>query len=221
MRTVLAIATACAVAACGSSADDSGASAEQGVVPDDEVAFDPDGSMQFEVIGDEMIAVGVIDGSTPGAFADAIAAHPDVTTLLLSFVPGSADDEANLRLARDVRGRSLLTVVPAEGLVASGGTDLFLAGADREIDPGACLGVHSWSAGDFEGTDLPRDDPEHDRYLDYYAEIGIDGEFYWFTLEAAPAAGMYWMNAGDMAEYGMVTAGSAATATAAECESRL
>jgi len=57
------------------------------------------------------------------------------------------------------------------------------------------------------GADLPPDDPEHDLYLDYYADIGISEDFYWFTLDAAPANSIHWMTAEEMDRYGMLTDG--------------
>lgn len=177
---------------------------------------------EFSVVDGYLVVIGEIDTPTPDAFADVIAQNPQVTTLVLALVPGSADDDANLELAQMVRDRGLATVVPANGLVASGGTDLFLAGVEREVEPGACLGVHSWAAGDdLEGADLPDDDPEHDVYLDYYDGIGIDEDFYWFTLDAAPAQGMYWMNADDVDTYEVVTEGSGRPGEADDCVSRL
>ena len=97
---------------------------------------------------------------------------------MLHSVPGSIDDAANFRLARMVRQAGLATRVPAGGLVASGGVDLFAAGVRRDAQPGACLGVHSWARGGFNGTqtanDLPRDHRLHQVYLRYYREMGVD-----------------------------------------------
>lgn len=166
------------------------------------VDYDP---MRFEVEGDRIVALGVIDGSTPAAFREVMADAPDATDLELRNVPGSADDEANLQLARLVRDAGLSTIVPADGMVASGGTDLFLAGVDRVLQPGACVGVHSWATGDGDqGRDVPRDDPQHQLYLSYYDDMDIPAGFYWFTLDAAPAEGIYWMSADDVLRFNMV-----------------
>lgn len=114
----------------------------------------------------------------------------------------------------------ITTIVPSGGLVASGGTDLFLAGVQRIIEPGACIGVHSWAAEDFTATDIPRTSPEHDRYLDYYNDVGIDLAFYWFTLEAAPADDMHWMTAMEVGQYGVSTSPAPSLATDAVCNNR-
>lgn len=91
------------------------------------------------------------------------------------------------------------------GMIASGGVDFFLAGVGRTVDTGGKLAVHSWAGDGVTGDQVPRDDPQHSLYLDYYAEMGIPAEFYWFTLQAAPAEDIYYMTADEMAEYQMTT----------------
>ena len=161
--------------------------------------------LQFSVDQDRFIATGEIDGNTLDAFEAALEKHPDIRTLVLQNIGGSVDDEANVIFSRAVRDLGFTTIVPADGMVASGGSDLFLAGKTRVLEPGACIGVHSWAAEDFTATDLARSDPEHDRYLDYYDDIGIDQAFYWFTIEAAPADGMHWMSAAEVTQFGVTT----------------
>lgn len=168
----------------------------------DDLDYEP---MSFTVSGSEIIARGVIDGSTLNRFLDVSEANSNLSVLVLEQVDGSADDVANLELSRVVRAAGFTTVVPSNGLVASGGTDLFLAGATRTLENGACVGVHSWSGGDIEGHALSRNDPEHRKYLSYYQEMGTDPEFYWFTLEAAPANGMHWMTASEASRFNMAS----------------
>lgn len=172
-----------------------------------ELSGDPDEPATFQVIGDRAYMVGFIDGSTPDAVEDLLDEHPGVTTIVLAIVPGSDDDEANLEAARMVREAGLATHVPADGEIASGGVDFFLAGATRTFDDGARFGVHSWGTGEpgFNATDLDEDDPEHDRYLDYYDELGVDEDFYWFTIEAAPPEDIHWMTLAELAEFGFRT----------------
>ncbi|WP_432450706.1 alpha/beta hydrolase [Aliiroseovarius marinus] len=174
--------------------------------------------------GDTFIAEGVVDGTTPDIMRNALQTHPEIKTVVLQYVPGSADDEANLEAARMLRANGMNTVVPSGGLVASGGTDLFLAGVTREIGPGACLGVHSWAAGGItgftEGKDVPKDDPQHQLYLSYYDEMGIPQDFYWYTLDAADAENIHYMSNRELTQFGMATTpiSSTAEATAASCE---
>ena len=84
--------------------------------------------------------------------------------------------------------------VSGDGMVALGGTDFFLAGVKRTAEPGAMIGVHSWSGLIVEGAKVPKNDPEHQKYLLYYKAMGIPAEFYWYTLRAAPSGGMHWMS---------------------------
>lgn len=156
--------------------------------------------------GDHFLAQGVIDGSTPDALRSALEANPSIKTILMQYVPGSADDEANLEASRLIRASGITTIVPSGGFIASGGTDMFLAGVEREIQSGACIGVHSWAAGaGTEGKDLPRDDPQHQLYLSYYDEMGTSPEFYWFTLNAAEAQGMHYMSTSEITQFAMTT----------------
>ncbi|MDA7966484.1 alpha/beta hydrolase [Ruegeria sp.] len=157
-----------------------------------------------------LVVTGVIDAETEYFLREAAAANPGAKQLVLHDIPGSVDDENSLvGLSRFVRDSNLTTVVPATGMVASGGTDLALMGRNRIIEPGACVGVHTWAAGGlfgFEtGAELPRDDPAHQLYLQFYRDMGIDEEFYWFTLEAAGADTIYWMSEDEINRFDLST----------------
>lgn len=160
---------------------------------------------EFEVRGQRAHMRGVIGPTTPARVLELLLEHPEVTTIVLDDVPGSMDDEANLRASRLVRRAGLATLVPGDGTVASGGTDFFLAGAVRRAPEGARLGVHSWGGPTGPGNEQPRDDPSHRLYLDYYRAMGVPGEFYWFTLEAAPQESIHWMTPQEIDRYGLLT----------------
>ncbi len=98
----------------------------------------------FSVDGTIAEMNGVIDFTTPDAVRTLLAEHPDVTTIVMVDVPGSADDPENLEAARMVPAHGVTTVVPSNGVIASGGVDFFLAGKTRIIEPCAKLGVHDW-----------------------------------------------------------------------------
>lgn len=159
----------------------------------------------FSVDGDVATMTGEITGRTPDKVAELLDAHPNLSTIVLLDVPGSLDDVANVEAARLVRAAGLATHVPADGEIASGGVDFFCAGVTRSAESGARFGVHSWSGGGVEGWELDRDDPEHELYLDYYVEMGIPEDFYWFTLEAAEARDIHWMSEEELATYGLLT----------------
>jgi Ca2+-binding EF-hand superfamily protein len=156
----------------------------------------------FEVEGQFAYMNGVIGPTTPGRVLELVLEHPEVDTIVMIDVPGSMDDDSMVRAADLVRRMGFATHMPSHGEVASGGTDFFLAGATRSAEEGARFGVHSWSGFNEEGADLPRDNPEHELYLDFYRTMEISEDFYWFTLEAAPADGIHWMTAEELEEYG-------------------
>jgi len=155
---------------------------------------------------DTVYMSGVIGSDTLAVMQALFSTYPQINTLVMQNVPGSMDDEVNLLASMEIRNRSINTHIPADGMVASGGTDMFLAGVKRSIAPGAKIGVHSWDDGSGKAAlDYPRDHQAHVSYLDYYKAIGITTDFYWYTLEAAPAEGNHWMTAEEMVLYGVLT----------------
>ncbi len=162
----------------------------------------------FEVKGDKAYMKGVIGPWTIQQVKDLIDQNPEVMTIVMVNVPGSLDDVSNLEASRLVRKAGLGTAIEKDGHIASGGTDFFCAGVRRTVEAGARIGVHSWGTGDeafATANDLVKDDPEHQKYLDYYREMGIPKDFYWFTLKMAPAAGMHYMTAEEIAQFGLAT----------------
>lgn len=176
--------------------------------------------LEFTVEGDRIVAVGTIDASAMADFLEVAENNPEVGILLLRTIDGSVDDEANLEFSRAVREMGFDTIVPSDGLVASGGTDLFLAGNRRTLEPGACVGVHSWGDGGPPATDLPRNHSIHAEYLDYYRDLGVNTEFYWFTLEAATVDEMHWMTAIEADRFEMSTDPSPELGSSGICEMR-
>ena len=164
----------------------------------------------FEIDGDTARMYGVIDHTTPDRVRELVNDHPDVDTIVMIDVPGSDDDPANLEAARMVRGNGLRTEIPSDAVVASGGVDFFLAGQERWIGPCAKLGVHSWDEDGEDGelllgNEVPRDHEIHRMFLEYYEEMGISAEFYWFTLDAAPPERIHWMSDDEILRYDMAT----------------
>ena len=56
------------------------------------------------------------------------------------------------------------------------------------------------------GDRVGRDRGAHDLYLDYYAEMGIDPSFYWFTLDAAGSDDIHWMTRDELSLHGLTSA---------------
>ncbi|MCH2135598.1 MAG: alpha/beta hydrolase fold domain-containing protein [Phycisphaerales bacterium] len=165
-------------------------------------------AFSIEVEGSDGLCTGTIGPASCGVMMETLLDHPNLRRLVLVDVPGSMDDETNLRLARLVRRHGLHTHVPADGEVASGGVDLFCAGVERTVEPGAMLGVHSWGSAGEAGVDLPRDDESHEMYLEYGRAMGIPDAFYWFTLEAAGPEDIHWMRPEELTRFGLITEAS-------------
>ncbi len=158
---------------------------------------------------------GYIDGTTPDIVDNFITSYPEVTTLVFMQMPGSDDDEANLEASYALYEEGYKFYLPAvnayddDAFIASGAVDMFLAGAVRVVDENGEVGVHSWSDGVNEATDYPEGSPEHQPYIDYYVSIGFSIEdaesFYYFTIEAAPAAGIHLMTESEIEQYKLRT----------------
>ena len=154
---------------------------------------------------------GSIVTNTPQTIDNFIANFPNVTTLVFMQIPGSDDDDQNLIAGQKLRNRGYLHYLPAvmayddDAFIASGGVDLFIAGVSRVIDVGAEVGVHSWSDGTNEATDFPMNDPVHQPYINYYVAMGMTlqeaTDFYFFTINAAPAADIHNMTEQEIVQY--------------------
>ena len=160
--------------------------------------------LELDLRGELLFVRGTIDADSCKQVREVLSRELRIGTLVFTMVPGSIDDETNLALGRMLRNARIVTYLPARGMVASGGTDLFLAGVRRVVERGSRVGVHSWRAGGLFGRSavgLPRDHRDHTMYLDYYRVVGIPEDFYWFTLQAASPDDVHWMTDDEMATY--------------------
>ena len=157
--------------------------------------------VEFAVIADTAFMNGSITSKAPATVLQLLFEYPNVNTIIMEHVPGSIDDVANLRAALYVNQFGLTTKLKKGSVIASGGTDFFVAGKNRIVDRGAMIGVHSWAEGNVKAIDVPKDDPIHKRYLDFYKKVGIDEEFYWYTLEIAEANEMHFMKEEEIEKY--------------------
>ena len=160
---------------------------------------------RFTVKGSTATLTGTLGPDIAARTLRLLLEHPEVRTLELLECAGSIDDEANALAGRLIHAAGLATVVPHDGVIASGGVDIFLAGTPATANAGAMIGVHAWSddmmeiqAGDFE-----RDHPAHELYLSYLREIEAPEAFYWFSIEAAPADDIHWMTEVELARFGV------------------
>jgi len=153
----------------------------------------------FRVNGKEVIMNGEIVTGTEHRLFKLLEKHPKVDTLVLQNVPGSCDDTAMIKLGKRVHRSGLKTLLPSDGFVASGGSDLLLAGVERHVDSNGCIGIHSWCCDDRTDNvaDLPVDDSVHQPYIEYYKSVGYSPQkaayIYWLTITSAPSGGMHYL----------------------------
>jgi len=161
--------------------------------------------LSFTVEKDIVTVSGVTCDGSPEAFKKMLAKNTSIKKLFLTNIDGSVDDNANLELGRLIRKNGLTTYLGKSSHIASGGTDLYLAGSKREWTKGARIGVHSWSDGVRDGSSFPKDSVEHQAFLAYYKGMGIPEDFYWFTLNVADANNMHYMTFDELEKYKIVT----------------
>lgn len=160
---------------------------------------------EFRVSGTDLLMNGEINSRTLGQFEEVYARNPGIKTLVELHVPGSADDDTMIALGYRVRELGLNTRLTPKSEIYSGGVDLFLAGVERTIAPGAKIGVHSWSDGEKDAKDYPRGAPEHEQNRRYIEVMLGKDDFYWFTIYAAPADDIYLMSDEEVTRYGLAT----------------
>ncbi|MGL5839989.1 MAG: hypothetical protein ACRCY3_15965 [Sphingorhabdus sp.] len=157
------------------------------------------------VAHDRAELIGSIESETPAQFAALLRAFPALRQIDMVECPGTGDDEANLRLARMVRGHGVTTYVPEGGSVRSGGVELFLAGAKRAAAPSAEFAVHSWRDEDgLEADDFGASDPVHQEYLAYYREMGMsdaNARAFYAMTNSAPHDDALYLGPKDIAAY--------------------
>lgn len=155
--------------------------------------------------GSEIRIRGVIQTGSLSTFNTILNADSGITTVVLENVPGSDDVNDSFGIGRRIRAERLNTHIPAEGVVASGGTDIFIAGVGRTAEDGAYIGVHSWSDSDgVRGIDLPNSDQRHQPFIDYYQEMGLSSDFYFFAVRAASPELVHWMTDTEISQFSLI-----------------
>ncbi|MEP6343624.1 MAG: hypothetical protein ABJ275_09935 [Maricaulaceae bacterium] len=168
------------------------------------------GTIRFEIDGQTASVYGGTDSSSYGVTKRFLDDNPQVRHLILKRMPGTVDADTNLRIARMIRKRGLTTHVQRRSYIASGAVDLFLSGAERTMDCGAKIGVHSWSydsqnnIGVFSPKNLGTDRRQgvQEKFL---RDMSIDPRFYAFTRDAADADEIYILLPKDVARFGLLT----------------
>jgi hypothetical protein len=160
---------------------------------------------EFTVEDTKLYMNGLINSKTFNQLKKIIEENPQLKTIVMLDVPGSADDEVNLPMATWVRSKGLNTYLTSSSHVTSGGTDFFVAGIERTMEEGARIGVHSWGYGIGDGVNLPKSDPAHEMNRKYIEDMLGKDDFYWYTLKAAPADDMHYMSFDEIKSYGLFT----------------
>ncbi len=169
----------------------------------------------FKVSNDKQSIVldGVINSSAFKDFKKLTDEHPNIKVLEIVNCDGSINDYVNLELANYVYQQGFNTHLNVNGLIASGGTDLFLAGRKRSLGKNIRIGVHSWGDGkDIQATDFPKEHKYHKPYIEYYQSVGFTPkeaeDFYFFTINSAPANDVHWMTVKEIKKYKMINTNS-------------
>ncbi|CAM1342508.1 hypothetical protein [Tenacibaculum amylolyticum] len=153
---------------------------------------------------------GTIGSSALNDFNALVASFPNITKINIKNCDGSSDDTVNLQLSEKVHQKGINIHLMDNGEIASGGVDFFLAGIQRTKGSNTRIGVHAWAAGEnTTATDFPVGHANHLPYINYYVSVGFTQQqaeaFYYFTINAAPASGIHWMTAAEIAQYNIVT----------------
>ncbi len=156
-----------------------------------------------------IILDGAINSSAFEKFTELSSQYPKVKSIDIVNCDGSINDEVNLKLAKHIHENGFNIHLLNNGLVASGGTDLFLAGKKRSKGNNTKVGVHSWSGLLKTATDFPKGHKNHLPYIEYYQAIGMSSkeaeDFYFFTINSAPADSIHWMTEEEIKNYNILT----------------
>lgn len=134
--------------------------------------------------------------------------HPEVKILVLQDIPGSITGELNKHIGIMIHELELITFVPYNSYIASGGVELLAAGKERIVERGGEIGIHAWSKSDIVPADYPLDHPIHKSFIEYYSQVmgpDIGFNFYFRTIHAASADDMYYMTESEMLKSQIVT----------------
>lgn len=158
----------------------------------------------FLVLDEDRAAlIGSTSETTPAQFDAMLRDYPGIAVLEMIEAPGTTNDIANLEVGRRIRETGIATHVPSDGSVRSGAVELFLAGVEKTIEPGAYFAVHSWLDNyGRQPRDFAPDAPENRLYIDFYVEMGMTErkarEFYAMT-NSVPHEDALWLRAEEMA----------------------
>lgn len=161
----------------------------------------------FSVSGNQKTFVlnGVVNSSALDQFKDLVAKYPQIKQIDIVNCEGSINDRINLKLSQYIHENNFNIHLLKDGIIASGGTDLFLAGHKRTKEQNTKIGVHSWAGNNTTATDFPKGHKHHLPYINYYVSVGFTQEeaedFYYFTINSASANDIHWMTSEEITTY--------------------
>jgi hypothetical protein len=69
--------------------------------------------------------------------------------------------------------------------------------------------VNYWAGVTVTANDFPVGHANHLPYINYYVSVGFtqqqSEDFYYFTINAAPASSIHWMTTEEIAQYNLIT----------------
>lgn len=161
------------------------------------------------VDGKSLYLLGTFDEYTSDKVIAILKSYPNVERIVLTANGGSINDQDTIKLGHYIRRQGLDTHLIANGVAASGGVSLYLAGVNRSVGEGAHIGVHAWAqcSGDGESLEckqansFPKDDDAHDLHRDYIHQMLGSDHFYWFSIASAPHNSIYWLSERDLERF--------------------
>jgi hypothetical protein len=160
--------------------------------------------LRFDVRGNSAYVFGTTDSNSHNLVKNFVRENPQVDTLILQGMPGTVDMNTNRRVVMDIRAAGLATHVPADGRIASGAVDWFIAGRPRTIDCGAMIGVHSWGSPTGERADKTFFDAQRGTQRAFLRKMDVDPDFYEFTRSAAGPNDIHWLTVEEMLRYRLI-----------------
>lgn len=152
---------------------------------------------------------GVIGSTSLKDFNDLEGTYPNINKINILRCEGSSDDEINLKLSAKIHQKGINIHLEDNGEIASGGVDFFLAGIKRTRGTNTKIGIHSWAGDHVVATDFPVGHANHMPYINYYVSVGFTQQqaedFYYFTINAAPATAIHWMTTDEILKYNLLT----------------
>ncbi|AZQ62948.1 hypothetical protein EI427_12070 [Flammeovirga pectinis] len=155
----------------------------------------------IEIKGEKAYVNGILGKTFYKRLQKALKENPQINTLILQQIPGSINDDWNVKSCLLIYKQGINTELLENSVVESGGADLFVSGKRLIIVEGAKIGVHSWAGSEKAAIEYPKDHDEHKIFLDLYTTVKIDTSFYWYTLKAAPAEDIHYMTSGEISKY--------------------